>query len=86
MTIAVDLGRKATKPTTTKLFDTLMVFLKEFIEKDDVEKDQQMTRKHEKLPSMQRVKDVYADPMKSRKATKPALNVGPSSAGQRNAI
>ena len=33
-----------------------MVFLKEFFEKVDFEKIQQMTKKHEKVPSMQRVK------------------------------
>ena len=32
-----------------------MVFLKEFFEKVDFEKNQQTTKKHEKLPSMQRV-------------------------------
>ena len=35
-----------------------MVFLKEFFEKIDFEKNQQTTKKHEKLPSMQRVKIV----------------------------
>ena len=35
-----------------------MVFLKEFFVKIDFEKNQQMTIKHEKLPSMQRVKIV----------------------------
>ena len=39
----------------SKLFDTLMVFLKEFFEKVDFEKNQQTTKKHEKLPSRQRV-------------------------------
>ena len=33
-----------------------MVFLKEFFKKVDFEKIQQMTKKHEKVPSMQRVK------------------------------
>ena len=32
-----------------------MVFLKEFFKKDDFEKNQQTTKKHAKLPSMQRV-------------------------------
>ena len=32
-----------------------MVFLKEFLEKVDFEKKQQTTKKHAKLPSMQRV-------------------------------
>ena len=40
----------------SKLFDTLLTFLKEFFEKVDFEKNQQTTKKHEKLPSMQRVK------------------------------
>ena len=31
------------------LFDTLMVFLKEFFEKVDFEKNQQTTKKHEKF-------------------------------------
>ena len=31
------------------LFDTQMVFLKEFFEKDDFEKNQQMTKKQEKI-------------------------------------
>ena len=35
--------------------DTLMLFLKEFFEKVDFEKHQQTTKKHEKLPSGQRV-------------------------------
>ena len=34
------------------LFDSLMVFLKEFIEKVDFEKNQQTTKKHAKLPSI----------------------------------
>ena len=38
------------------MFDILMVFLKEFFEKVDVEKNQHMTKQHEKLPSRQRVK------------------------------
>ena len=37
----------------SKLFDTLMVFLKEFFKKADSEKNQQTTKKHEKLPSRQ---------------------------------
>ena len=36
----------------SKLFDTLMVFLKEFFEKEDFEKNQKTTQKHTKLPSM----------------------------------
>ena len=38
-----------------KLFDILVVFLKEFLEKVYFEKNQQTTKKHEKLASMQRV-------------------------------
>ena len=37
----------------SKLFDILMVFLKEFFQKVNYEKNQQTTKKHEKLPSMQ---------------------------------
>ena len=37
------------------MFDTLIVFLEEFFEKTDFEKNQQTTQKHAKLPSMQRV-------------------------------
>ena len=40
----------------SNLFDTLMVFMKEFFEKADFEKNQQTTKKHEKFPSMQKVK------------------------------
>ena len=36
-----------------------MVFLKDFFEKVDFEKCQQTTKKHAKLPSIQRVKDSY---------------------------
>ena len=39
------------------MFDTLMVFLKDFFEKVDFEKkNQEMTKKLAKLPSRQRVK------------------------------
>ena len=37
----------------SKLFDILKVFLKEFLRKINFEKNQQTTKKHEKLPSMQ---------------------------------
>ena len=37
------------------MFDTQMVFLKEFIEKIDFEKNHEMTKKHEKFLSGQRV-------------------------------
>ena len=42
----------------SKLFDTLMVFLKEFFKKVDFEKKNQQTtkKKHENLPRRQRVK------------------------------
>ena len=40
----------------SKLFDTLIVFLKEFFEKSDFEKYQHTTKKHGKLPSRQTVK------------------------------
>ena len=43
----------------SKLFDTLMVFLKEFFEKVDFEKSQRTTKEPEKLPRMQR--DKYDD-------------------------
>ena len=39
----------------SKLFDTLMVFQKEFFKKVDFEKNQQTTIKHAKLPRMQSV-------------------------------
>ena len=39
----------------TKLFDTLMVFLKEFFKKVDFEINQQTTIKHEKLRKMPKV-------------------------------
>ena len=42
----------------SRLFDTLIVFLKEFFEKSDL-KNQQTTKKHEKLPSRQRVKLTF---------------------------
>ena len=38
-----------------------MVFLKEFFKKIDFEKNQQTTKKHEKLPSRQRVKNTILD-------------------------
>ena len=37
----------------SKLFDILMVFLKEFFQKVNFEKNRQTTKKHEKLPRMQ---------------------------------
>ena len=44
----------------SKLFDILMVFLKEFFQKVNFEKNQQTTKKREKLPSMQWVKPESA--------------------------
>ena len=38
------------------MFDTLMVFRKDFFEKVNFEKNTQTTIKHAKLPSLQRVK------------------------------
>ena len=43
-------------PTIRLLFDILLVFLKEFFQKVNFEKNQQTTKKHEKLPSRQWVK------------------------------
>ena len=43
----------------SKLFDILMVFLKEFFQKNNFEKNQQTTKKHEKLPSRQWVNQVW---------------------------
>ena len=40
----------------SNLFDTQMVFLKEFLEKVNFEKNQQTTKKHEQFPRGQRVK------------------------------
>ena len=40
-------------PLPDKLFDIQMVFLKEFFQKVNFEKNQQMSKKHEKLPSIQ---------------------------------
>ena len=39
----------------SKLFGTLIVLLKEFFKKVHFEKNQQTTKKHEKLPTMQKV-------------------------------
>ena len=40
----------------SNMFDTQMVFLKDFFEKVDFEKNQQTTKKHKKFPRGQRVK------------------------------
>ena len=37
----------------SKLFDTLMVFLKDFLKKLILKKNKQMTKRHEKLPYWQ---------------------------------
>ena len=51
-----DQARHNVRPDLDPNYLTLMVFLKEFFEKVDNEKNQQTTKKHEKLPRMQRVK------------------------------
>ena len=43
------------KQMESNLFDTQMVFFKEFFEKVDFEKNQQMTKKFDKYPREQRV-------------------------------
>ena len=45
----------------SKLFDHLIVFLKEFFEKVNFEKSQQRQQKHEKLPSIQRVTFLFSN-------------------------
>ena len=47
--------------TFVNSLDPLMVFLKEFFENIDFEKNQQMTKKHAKLPSRQKVNLVLAN-------------------------
>ena len=42
-----------------KLFGTLMVFLKEFFKNIDFEKNEEMAKNHEKLPSRQRVRGCF---------------------------
>ena len=60
----------------SKLFDSLMVFLKEFFEKDDFEKKNQQTteKKHAKLPSKWSfkgtVKTLYTDTVTAKFFTK----------------
>ena len=46
----------------SKLFSTLMAFLKEFLIKVDFEKNQQTTKKHAKFPIRQRV-NTYQPPL-----------------------
>ena len=54
-----DQARQKVRPDLDpKLFDTLMVFLKEFFKEVDFEKNQQTTKKPEKLPSRQRVNPI----------------------------
>ena len=43
----------------SKLFDALIVFLKEFFDNVNFENNQQTTKMHKKLPSMHRVKDWF---------------------------
>ena len=43
----------------SNLFDTLKVFLKEFFERVDFAKNQEMTKKHEILSRRQRVKGGF---------------------------
>ena len=47
---------KATTKCRSKPLDKLIVFLKEFFEKVNFEKVSRQQQKHEKLPSMQKVK------------------------------
>ena len=51
----------------SNLFDTQVVFLKEFIEKVDFEKNQQMTKKHEKFPGGKELMSDYYPPPFPRK-------------------
>ena len=54
ITSANSLDSDLTGPTIDlELFDISMVLLKEFFQKVNFEKNQQTTKKHEKLPSMQ---------------------------------
>ena len=71
VTSAVNLGKQfgpRSGPTNrrawsgSKLFDILMVFLKEFFQKVNFEKNRQTTKRCEKLPSMQWVKNYHKDP------------------------
>ena len=45
----------------SKLFDLLIIFLIEYFEKVDFEKNQQTTKKDAKFPSMQRVNSTFTD-------------------------
>ena len=52
-----DQAQQNVRPDLDPNYLTLMVFLKEFFKKVDFEKNQQTTKKHEKLPRMQRAKE-----------------------------
>ena len=44
------------------MFDTLIIFLKDFLEKGDFEKDQQMTKKSmQNYPVYKEILDIYQD-------------------------
>ena len=58
-----DLARQNVRPDLDSNCLTLMVLLKEFFEKVDFEKNQQTSKKHEKLPRMQRVKHMQLVPL-----------------------
>ena len=58
MSSADNLYKQFGTRSESKLFDTLMVFLKEFFRKYDFEKKQQTTTMHTKLPSRQRVEKI----------------------------
>ena len=44
----------------SKMFDTLIVFLKEFFKNVDFEKNQQMTKKHENYPESKELTLLHA--------------------------
>ena len=46
----------------SKLFDTKMVFTKEFFEKDGLEKNQRTTKKHKKIPGGKRAQVLQVAP------------------------
>ena len=59
-----------------KQFNTLMVTcLKEFLEKVDFEKNQETTKKHEKIPSRQRVNFFKCLLWKTLQTTKKACKI-----------
>ena len=63
ITIAVSLDPNQARQNVWPDLDpnclTLMVFPKEFFKKVDFEKNLQVTRRHAKLPSMQRVNTIF---------------------------